>query len=556
MPSKSRKRARKSTAPQSIEVRSSSYWAWGLVIVTLLFVAAIRIRLLQIPLERDEGEFAYMGQLILQGIPPYCLAYNMKLPGIYGAYALIMAVFGQTIGGIHLGLLLVNSISIVLVFLLARRLFDPLTGVVACASFAFLSVTRSLLGTSAHATQFVLPFALGGILLMLKAIDSDKPRTLFWSGLLLGLAFIMKQHAAFFILFAGLYFLWSHLRTRPVAWTRLAGKTVLFLLGAALPFGLTCLALYAVGVFERFWFWTFTYAREYVSALTVSDGWTFFSNGAEYVLSSFSWLWAIAAIGLTALVWGSKARSNSSFLVGFVVLSFLAVCPGFYFLPHYFVLFLPAAALLIGVAISSARQLLSAPKLPAALRTIPVLLFIAVLGCSVFQEKAFFFEMTPAEACRMMYGPNPFPESIEIAQYLKTHTREQDRIVVLGSEPQIYFYSQRHSATGYIYTYGLVEYHKYAREMQREMAEQIESARPKYVVLVDIQTSWLVREKSDLSILDWANEYCRRHYRTVGVADIISEDRSLLYWDDEIKDYSPSSSYCVYVLERRTTSRG
>jgi hypothetical protein len=69
----------------------------------VLFVASIRIRLLQIPLERDEGEFAYMGQLMLKGIPPYLLAYNMKLPSIYTLYALIMAIFGQTIVGIHIG---------------------------------------------------------------------------------------------------------------------------------------------------------------------------------------------------------------------------------------------------------------------------------------------------------------------------------------------------------------------------------------------------------------------------------------------------------------------
>lgn len=37
------------------------------------------------PLERDEGEYAYAGQLMLQGIPPYQLAYNMKLPGTYAA---------------------------------------------------------------------------------------------------------------------------------------------------------------------------------------------------------------------------------------------------------------------------------------------------------------------------------------------------------------------------------------------------------------------------------------------------------------------------------------
>ena len=44
-------------------------------------VVFIRIRFLAIPLERDEGEYAYAGQLMLQGIPPYRLAYNMKFPG-------------------------------------------------------------------------------------------------------------------------------------------------------------------------------------------------------------------------------------------------------------------------------------------------------------------------------------------------------------------------------------------------------------------------------------------------------------------------------------------
>ena len=37
----------------------------------LALVAVARLRLLAFPLERDEGEYAYAGQLILQGIPPY-----------------------------------------------------------------------------------------------------------------------------------------------------------------------------------------------------------------------------------------------------------------------------------------------------------------------------------------------------------------------------------------------------------------------------------------------------------------------------------------------------
>jgi hypothetical protein len=94
--------------------------AWiFLAVIILVLVIAIRIRLLGIPLERDEGEYGYAGQLMLQGIPPYKLAYNMKFPGTYAAYALIMSILGQTIAGIHLGLLLVNLASIVLIFSLA-----------------------------------------------------------------------------------------------------------------------------------------------------------------------------------------------------------------------------------------------------------------------------------------------------------------------------------------------------------------------------------------------------------------------------------------------------
>ncbi len=55
--------------------------AWiFLAVIVFGLVIVIRIRLLGIPLERDEGEYAYAGQVMSQGIPPYKRAYNMKFP--------------------------------------------------------------------------------------------------------------------------------------------------------------------------------------------------------------------------------------------------------------------------------------------------------------------------------------------------------------------------------------------------------------------------------------------------------------------------------------------
>src|SRR5579871_1765420 len=124
----------------------SPYLCYGLLLVMILLFAGIRYNLRAMPLERDEGEYAYAGQLMLQGVPPYQLAYSMKLPGTYAAYALILAVFGQTSSGVHLGLLLVNAASVLMIYLLAAHLFDRLAVIVAAASFAVLSTSASVLG--------------------------------------------------------------------------------------------------------------------------------------------------------------------------------------------------------------------------------------------------------------------------------------------------------------------------------------------------------------------------------------------------------------------------
>src|SRR5262245_13594323 len=148
--------------------------AWWLVAAGVFgLVIAIRIRLLGIPLERDEGEYAYAGQLILQGVPPYTLAYNMKFPGTYAAYAAIMSVFGQTINGIHLGLLLVNAVTVVLIFFLGRRLANSMVGLAAATSYAVLSVSPTVLGLAGHATHFVILPVLAGTLLLLDGADRN-----------------------------------------------------------------------------------------------------------------------------------------------------------------------------------------------------------------------------------------------------------------------------------------------------------------------------------------------------------------------------------------------
>src|SRR5580704_14715484 len=181
------------TANQERAEALRRYCVWAAVAGTIFFCVAIRSHLLAVPLERDEGEYAYAGQLILKGFPPYVNAYNMKFPGTYAAYALIMALFGQTAAGIHFGLLLINVATTVLLFLLAKRLTDRYTATVSAVSFAILSLSEWIPGIYAHAENFVIFFATGGLLLLLVAIDGGRKLHFLGAGALLGLAVLMKQ---------------------------------------------------------------------------------------------------------------------------------------------------------------------------------------------------------------------------------------------------------------------------------------------------------------------------------------------------------------------------
>ena len=80
---------RKASASAAWFARHGALLGVLVVLAVLALVALVRLRVAAVPLERDEGEYAYAGQLILKGIPPYQLAYNMKFPGTYYAYSLV-----------------------------------------------------------------------------------------------------------------------------------------------------------------------------------------------------------------------------------------------------------------------------------------------------------------------------------------------------------------------------------------------------------------------------------------------------------------------------------
>lgn len=520
--------------------------------MTLVAAAAIRMRLRSVPFERDEGEYAYAGQLILQGIVPYDLAYTMKLPGVSAIYAVMMLVFGQTHEGIHTGLLIVNAITVVLVFQLGKRLIGTLAGVAGAAFFAVTSMLSSVQGLWANTEHFVLPFALAGILVYLHWLAVRRDRFLILAGSFLGLAILMKQHGAAFLLFVAVCVAWELFVTRTGSWLPILRPVTSLLGGAIIPIALTGLVVFALGNFDKFLLWTAEYAATYASGNDLERGWLNFVRKAGPVWREASAIGFMAAVAPLCLDWSPSQRFSSAKVCLFALFSFLAVCPGLFFRPHYFIMLLPAAGLLAGASFDRVYRLFAEHTQIGVVRAIPALLAIATVIITLLANQNYLLHASPEQAGRTTYGMNPFSEALEIGNWLKENTREDERIAVIGSEPQIYFYANRRSATGYIYTYPLMEDHPMARSMQREMMREIEAASPRFMVYVHDVSSWALTKKSTTEIIDWFWKY-QNQYRIVGWSEARPEGASV-HWGTPTQ-WPPTSPGWIAVYERMGPGR-
>jgi hypothetical protein len=318
-----------------------------------------------------------------------------------------------------------------------------------------------------------------------------------------------------------------------------------------LPFGLTCAVLACTGVFSRFWFWTFTYAHSYATAVPLPEGWQHliaYLKGTRDVAAGF---WVILILGLPLAFLDKGIRRQAVFAAAFGLFSFLGVAVGLYFRTHYFVMALPAFAILLGAAVVAMQRAVRFQLLADVFKSLPLILFATAMAWVIYYQSQFFFEWSPVQNGRIIYGLDLFEESVAAAQYIREHSAPDARIAVVGSEPEIYFYAHRHSATGYIYTYALMELQPHAGEMQQDMMREIWTSRPEFIVYVACGNSWLSQPRSDRTIMDWCGQYTRRFYEPVGFVRKNADGAFESYWDDQAKAHLQDGGEYLLVYQRK-----
>src|SRR5947207_14505522 len=99
----------------------------------LLLTAGVRVPLLDIPLERDEGEYAYIAWRLGHNELPYRDWVDQKPPAVFWTYRAALALPFDPVRAVHLAALVFSAASSCALFFLAVRFMNRFWALAAAA---------------------------------------------------------------------------------------------------------------------------------------------------------------------------------------------------------------------------------------------------------------------------------------------------------------------------------------------------------------------------------------------------------------------------------------
>ncbi len=515
-----------------------------LAFITIIFLQA-RLRLLAIPLERDEGSFAYIGHWLLRGKELYTDMLDSKLPGLYTIYAMSTTLFGYNATGVHLGLFLMNAGAAVFFFLLLRDLFDRYVASIATAFFLILTLSPNVNGFAAHATQLLLPFLIGGCWLFWQGIRSGKLLTFMLAGLMIGIAFTVKQQAAIFGILLAV--IWWPLR---MSWAKKSASHLPILewlllgIGGFLPLLMTIGYFAWGGRLDDFMSWTFN--QPFALSQSMMDPWyKLLWNSIKRVISGFEIVWITALCGLVLLFYSGFKKEHALFAALYTLLGMLSIAVGVGYYKHYFVLTMPGIALCSAISIYWIAQKTGRYGMHIGLAIAFILIMIPIVARSDY-----FFTPDYAKIHQEAYNENMFPEIQAIGEELARRVPEGEPIAVLGSEPELLVAAQREGCSKYLMVYAMLIDPETAQVMQDEYFNDITTCGAEYVVFDVFTSSWAPGfEKIPLHQKNM--EWIQSNFILEGLAEYRKDEPGLILWGDEARNHKAQSNFLVYVFKRK-----
>ena len=519
-----------------------------LVAITIVVLFFIRKNFVGIAFERDEGDYAMFGKWLLTGAKPYVDFYEMKPPGIFLIYALVVKIFGYEYTSLQMGFCYINSITLLFSYLFFKKFIGRSTALAVLPVYGFLLLNPNASGFTIQAEFLVLFFVVAGLYLLFIGHERNNYFLIITAGILLGFSVLIKQAGVFFCLFGALVFLLDWWKNRKLK--KLLSQLAAYTVGGVIPVVLIVFWLQYRGVSKEAFFWIVEYpGKYYLSNQSFDAGMNLLSIFSKNIMEQQPFFFFLAFAGIVSGLILKISMEKKILIYSFILLSGATIVPGLRFMSHYWILFMPGIALSVALTYKLLEQLVNNFK---PMKTLLAVIFFCVPAGHLFSATSYYINPNFDTILHGVYGSNPFPEAKVVGDYLKQNMKEGDQLFIAGSEPQIYLYANTLGVSRHNFINFINAKTPFAKQWQLEAIHDVETKKPRYIVLVVHPFSWMLDPKSEMTFYKWTQEYFNKYYDQVLLADQISSRGDCNYvMGKDILTYQRKGQQFVLVFERK-----
>ena len=454
----------------------------SLLIIIFCVSFLLRLKFVNVPLDRDSCAFLLGGYRFLHDGRMYVNFFDNKPPGIFLLLSIFIKLFSVIdLFKFNIFISLYYSLNTAIIFILTYKLLGLRTSIISSILFGIFSSLPVVEGRTFSTETCTITFVMIGIYIYFALKDKFPVLTFVLSGFFVGLGFTFKQSALFDASGFIIYFLIdSLLKNKKIK--KFLIQSLLFATGFILP-SLVWIGYFSYkGCLEEWWYYVFLFNFKYVKTMGyVSAYWkNFYLRNLEFIKDTLI-LW----LGVIYFLYEVAQRKTkcSNFLIFILIwmsTSFVSVCFSGRFFPHYYMSILPSLSIICGFSIE---------KISFSNNNLRKIILLSLGGIAFFFTTfykfcPYYFLYTPKQKLEFEYGWEPFWESYIVGVYLRKHTPPQQSIFVWAEEPEIFFYAQRDSCCKYYSSNPFVYFFKAMKENPlQELMEGLTLKKPYFFVI-------------------------------------------------------------------------
>lgn len=405
----------------------------GLLTLSILIKLPSFFRYLDLP---DEATFILMAQSMLDGHLPYTELWDIKPPLGFFVFIFPLILFGKSLFSVRLYAVIYIALAGLAIYLLGKRIWNYRTGIISAILLTVIVALGTDLGKVMEMTtlqQIVLaPLTASFTIIATLRIN---PKRCFFTGILMGLALMMRLNLAYVALTVGFAIFLIVLTQLPSRSLRNSIKcTVAYGIGSGLVVFFNYFPYLIAGHHQLWWnsviVASLNYADTDLSMLGAG------AAQARYLLNSFShlshaginflvWLGGLGGLLTLLIRWKTltkQQRIATEFLFIFLIAAEISILRGGRSFNSYHLQIYPflslAAGVLLDLVLSGITRIAAIIALTLSLSSIIPLLVSEYQGL----------------ANRILAGKPPVQGvSYEIAEYLKQENYSGEPIFMLNS---------------------------------------------------------------------------------------------------------------------------